>query len=76
MVRNFEKPPWLSGWPSLRGMSSVLDAVSQQARPLAPVPRLAVALTAAGLAVACLLSGLSYPEFPIDIAACGVFSRL
>jgi len=35
-----------------------------------------VALTAAGLAVACLLSGLSYPGFPIDIAACGVLAAV
>jgi len=58
-------------------MSAVLDeAVSQQSRPLGPVVRLAVAVAAAGLAVACLLSGLSYPGFPIDTAVCGVLAAV
>ena len=39
---------------------------------LAPGP--VVASGAAVLAVACLLSGLSYPGFPIDVAACAVLA--
>ena len=60
---------------TLPGMSTVVaGAATQETRTVGPAVRSAVALFAAGTAVFCLLSGLSYPGFPFSTAAWGVLA--
>lgn len=61
--------------PTLPGMSVVLHEPEAKAElGIGSVVRSAVALVAAGVAVCCLLFGLSYPGFPFLTAAWGVLA--